>query len=338
MNIDIESFFYLHSNTIPVKGVKRSTICDLERGVYDIIPNDLCDILLYYNKLRVKDLIKKYGNRNTTTLIEYFSFLVNREYIFLSKNKLNIEFEKKLIFQTPNKILNGIIDIDKNSKYFSRDIVTQFEELGCNYIQIRFFGIISKSKVFKILNCFNCSNIKHLQIIIDSKIYTEEQLYSLILKYPRIKLIIIYGSNVNISKNVYESKIYFTKNVISSSDDCGKINSNLFVCNIEFCSMSMNYNTCLYKKISIDKDGYIKNCPSMSIYFGKICNTTLEEALNHKYFKRLWNIKKSDISICKDCEFRHICSDCRVYRTNLQDVYSKPLKCKYDPYSAKWEK
>lgn len=40
--------------------------------------------------------------------------------------------------------------------------------------------------------------------------------------------------------------------------------------------------------------------------------------------------EKDDIHICKMCEFRYMCFDCRVYITDINDIYSKPLKCKYD--------
>ena len=50
----------------------------------------------------------------------------------------------------------------------------------------------------------------------------------------------------------------------------------------------------------------------------------------------LKNIKKDQISVCKDCEFRYVCTDCRAYTQNSGDQYSKPLKCNYDPYTATW--
>ena len=71
--------------------------------------------------------------------------------------------------------------------------------------------------------------------------------------------------------------------------------------------------------------------------FGNIKDTTLKEALNKKGFKKLWNINKDKIKVCQDCEFRYICTDCRAYIENPEDIYSKPLKCGYNPYTAEWE-
>jgi len=52
--------------------------------------------------------------------------------------------------------------------------------------------------------------------------------------------------------------------------------------------------------------------------------------------KKYWNITKDQIDICKDCEFRHICTDCRAYIEDPKNIYSKPLKCGYNPYTNDW--
>ena len=38
----------------------------------------------------------------------------------------------------------------------------------------------------------------------------------------------------------------------------------------------------------------------------------------------------------KDCEFRYICTDCRAYVEDPEDILSKPLKCGYNPYTGEW--
>lgn len=70
---------------------------------------------------------------------------------------------------------------------------------------------------------------------------------------------------------------------------------------------------------------------------GNIKDTTLQEALDHPDFRKYWNITKDQIAVCKDCEFRYICTDCRAYIENPEDIYSKPLKCGYNPYTSEWE-
>ncbi|WP_392389175.1 SPASM domain-containing protein, partial [Elizabethkingia miricola] len=86
----------------------------------------------------------------------------------------------------------------------------------------------------------------------------------------------------------------------------------------------------------------IKNCPAMPKIFGNVKTSSLEDALKHSEFREYWNLSKDHIEICKDCEFRYICTDCRAF-TELSHQndkgldYSKPLKCGYNPYRGEWE-
>ena len=70
--------------------------------------------------------------------------------------------------------------------------------------------------------------------------------------------------------------------------------------------------------------------------FGNLSDTKLSDVLNHPELKKYWNINKDKIHVCKDCEFGYICTDCRAYTENPEDIYSKPLKCGYDPYTGIW--
>ena len=75
----------------------------------------------------------------------------------------------------------------------------------------------------------------------------------------------------------------------------------------------------------------------MSVSYGHIKTSSLKNVLAQTDFSKYWKIKKDDVLVCKDCEFRYICTDCRAFINNPNNLISKPSKCKYDPYSAKWE-
>ncbi len=65
---------------------------------------------------------------------------------------------------------------------------------------------------------------------------------------------------------------------------------------------------------------------------------SLQEVVkNESSFKQYWSIKKDQIDTCKVCEFRYMCTDCRVFIENSDDLYSKPSKCNYNPYTGIWE-
>jgi len=163
---------------------------------------------------------------------------------------------------------------------------------------------------------------------------------NLLQTLPRIVYVIVHGAENSDFVEPLRDKcgyIIFIENQLKNEQCCGVINSNYFTINTKLFTESLKYNSCLNKKISIDKDGQIKNCPSMKQSFGNISDTTLEECLNLKDFKKYWDINKDQIEVCKDCEFRYICTDCRAYKENPDNDYSKPLKCGYDPYTNVWK-
>lgn len=339
-----KSNFILFSDCIPVKGFNRSLICDTRNNKYFFIPNGLYDILEKYNGKTLEIIKKDFNYQYDEIIDEYFIFLLENKLIFFNSNpelfpKINTQWS------SPSKITNIIIDYERITHNF-KDLVLQFETLKCSYIQLRFFKLTSLDYIGELVQHLN--NEKSRIISIDFIIpYNEnfkvEELNLLLSQNSRIHSIIIYNSPNNKSyKPVNNNMGYILqleRNILDEKH-CGIINSEYFYSNINLLSESQYYNTCLNRKISIDKEGNIKNCPSMTQNFGNIKDTTLKEALSHPDFKKYWNIAKDQIEVCKDCEFRHICTDCRAYteRSHFDgdiDV-SKPLKCGYNPYTNEW--
>jgi len=151
--------------------------------------------------------------------------------------------------------------------------------------------------------------------------------------------LIFYNSPIDDYKNYLQdlSTVQFVSYNYTNKNYCGAIKTEFFSPNQPHFTESQHYNTCLNRKICIDVNGEIKNCPAMSRSFGNIKDSTLEEALNKPGFKDLWGIRKDDIDVCKDCEFRYMCTDCRTFIKDPGNFYSQPAKCPYNPYIAKWE-
>ncbi|WP_106917244.1 grasp-with-spasm system SPASM domain peptide maturase [Chryseobacterium aurantiacum] len=151
----------------------------------------------------------------------------------------------------------------------------------------------------------------------------------------------------NCAKEAFKTKdeFRFTLNLVEDHlkiSSCGKVDMKYFNTNLPKVLEAINHNSCLHKKIGIDREGHIKNCPLMQESFGNIRNISLEEIVLQPNFKRYWSLTKDHIEVCKDCEFRYLCTDCRAYTESSHytsdglDV-SKPLKCGYNPYTNEWE-
>ncbi len=74
----------------------------------------------------------------------------------------------------------------------------------------------------------------------------------------------------------------------------------------------------------------------MKKIYGHIAKDNILDILKNKDFQKVATIRKDDIEICQDCEFRYICMDCRAYTLDENNGFSKPKKCNYDPYQNKW--
>jgi SPASM domain peptide maturase of grasp-with-spasm system len=210
----------------------------------------------------------------------------------------------------------------------------------CECIEIRTFIELPVDWLSSVLRVIDDSPVFSVQMIIKyvEREHDIERIKHLIGTHSRISYILIHSSNQENLLNINNfSTIQYTMETIHSPVNCGRISPSLFAVNRLSIFESHHHNSCLNRKISIDTEGNIKNCPSMTQSFGNIRDTTLQEALDHPDFKKYWNVTKDQIAVCKDCEFRYICTDCRAYIENPEDMYSKPLKCGYNPYTCEWE-
>lgn len=339
--------FKLFSNCIPVKGKYNSIICDLQRGDYEFIPNDLYGILKKFEgKKNIEEVKISFKNQHNDTIDEYFDFLQKKEFIFYTSNP-NYFPKMDMKFSYPFEVSNAIIEIDSNSAGILR-IIDSLEKVNCKFLEIRSYKEISVTTIELILNYISDNEmmISSISFIIQFfKNINYLLIQKIMKKHPRVANFVIVNSTYEkqiVADEKMQSSIFFTRERIDNNFHCGKIYPSFFALNVRSFTESFHHNSCLHKKISIDSEGNIRNCPSMTQSFGNIKDTNLEEALNHKDFKKYWNLTKDSVEICKDCEFRYICTDCRAYtekthQNNEGLDTSKPLKCGYDPYTGEWE-
>lgn len=334
-----EKYYCLYANCIPVKGFSRSIIMDTQRNEWFHIPNDLYKILI--NKNRIRDLLKEFQNEREI-IQEYFNFLLSHDLIFFTDHPERFP-EFILSDGGPELINNAIIDSNKLSNHNYDDIFSQLDLIGCKNVQIRSYSKLSESDIVNIEHAFRYKRVTSVEIITKyNKDISLDRYLSILKKNLRIKSLIIHSTpktKIEVINNTYASymgNLIYTSQIIDSDVHCGEISKEYFNCNIDSYVISKKYNSCLYKKISIDVSGNIKNCPSMSQDFGSIRNLSLMDVIVKSSFQKKWKINKDQINVCKDCEYRYICSDCRAF-LNEDNENEKPKKCTYDPYSNLWD-
>lgn len=328
----------MFSNCIPVKGARRSIICDLSRNTFEFIPNSMYDFISKHNGQIILEIKSMYSDSDLVILDEYIGFLLDKEFALLCEpEEVKLFPEISTEWDFPALITNGVIDINENSRHNFEDILMQYEGLGCRHILIRSF--VSKPISFwnDTLSHLVRSSFKSVEIVCKfSDEYTHSNITDFTHLNKRVRSIILSSSNENSCNVINGCNVTMTTKEITSNAHCGFISPKYFVVDNNLFFESLSHNNCLNRKLSIDVDGTIKNCPSLIDNYGNTTNTKLADVLTKSDFRACWSITKDMIEACRVCEFRYICTDCRAFFSGKEGSFSKPVKCSYDPFSATW--
>lgn len=334
--------FKVFADCVPVRGSLKSILVDLNRNSYFDIPNDLYDLIINCEGKSIFEILTIYGENNRLGIMEYFDFLIKNELIFFTEYPNDfpkIDFSK---WEYPSEFYQVILDIKDSINHIDSKLFESLNNLNCKFLEIRIFNRIDLSLIYEILNYSELKSLIGIDISLKFTSYEDvESVKQMFMSFPRVNNVYFYKAPVR--KQLYKNgknamcNIMLIKDDITSCLSCGIVSPKYFTININSFTKAINYNSCLKGKVSIDHNGEIKNCPSMKKSYGNISNVSLEKAISKKDFKELWGITKDQVSICKDCEFRYVCIDCRAYLENADDIYSKPLKCGYSPYTGEWE-
>lgn len=331
-------YIKLFSNCHVVKGASRALIFDSQRKEHYLVPLSLIDFL---NDVEGK-LIEEYKNTLTDAdkiiINEYLDFLLSNNLIqhFNSRSTLACFPPMDLQWDFPAYLTNAIVLIHESQtvedyRLFQGDLFVHTVQF------ISTERILKIDQLRDILECVNKCNLNTTQLIFNNtKKLQEEELVSLFSFCKKLEIVIALNSDYNKVVDIPFSKIIFSTDREYKPIHCGNVFPQYFNYELNHFTESQKYNTCLNRKISIGENGEIKNCPGMTTTYGNFRETNMSEILETAGFKDFWAVTKDQISKCQDCEFRHICTDCRAYRDNPQDIYSAPLKCGYDPYTCDW--
>lgn len=330
-------YFVIHSNIIPIKGYSRSILMDIQRNKTFFIPNNLYS-LMDKGIFNIFELKEKLSKDSFTVLNNWISFFHRNHYgIYTNNPSFFPRINTKFIY--PSYISNSVLIISKNNIFSIKKtkIFKQLEKLGCKALQI-ILNFETKQKHISLIEEINNYDFDSIEIIIPK---SNKSLYIYYLEniifFGKIKRVIFYEFPNKKEPIIKNNSIlnFSTKEFVISN--CGNINLQDFTNNILFYTESFNFNNCLHKKIFIGENGEVKNCPNIKHIMGYIQESSLSAIIEDKRFLFFYKITKDKIKVCKDCEFRHMCMDCRAYIKNPNDIYSQPAKCPYNPYIAKWQ-
>jgi len=331
---------YVYPSCISVQGYSRGIIQDLYRSKYIFAPKWLIH-LLYNNNTTIHELRSAVNEYDKESQLEdYLNFLIENEIVYITDKDIRFQ-ETPLVFDTPSIITNSILLFKDINLEKLKKLILELEDLGCENVQLYFPEFKDLKTISNILLLFDNSIVQYIELITNYNInYSNfEKLAELFSNNNR--LFKLHLANAPESKKIFVD-VFHIKYVAFSIDEfnftqCGEIHPLYFKNNLSFFTESQKHNICLNRKICIDENGEIKNCPVMTKSYGNVENMKLEDVIKNKDFQTLWHINKEKVDVCKDCEFRHLCTDCRCFIKDPDNIYSQPTNCRYNPYICKWE-
>jgi SPASM domain peptide maturase of grasp-with-spasm system len=327
---------------MPVRGASQSLINDTSRHKIQLIPNDLYDFLEICREHDLHEILHEIYTDDAETAHEYIDFITKLEFGFFSRRDLLNHFPPiDMQWDFPAPISNAIIEFNLPDFQRLETILKQLDQLHTPHVELRFYRKISAREIREILVFLkHYPGIESFDLIAEFDPEIEAAVQHLFLVHLALQTLILYNApekKIILSEQMLNSSALLVPHAIQDNRHCGQISKSWFSSNLQFVTEGVSHNTCLNRKIAIDPEGNIRNCPSLPQAFGHIDTTPLSEVLQNPEFKQLWTITKNQVDVCKVCEFRTVCTDCRAYLENPEDRFSKPLKCGYDPYTNQWE-
>ncbi len=325
----------LFANCIPVIGAINAIICDLQNSAYYPIPKDLAELLKKDSGKNVKWFQINYSKEDYQVIIENFDFLTEHGLGFYTKDKDSFP-RLSNFWGDPSLINNAIIDTGKKPSHDYKKILNELVATGCRHLQLRFFKAIDLKELSSILKLIPKTSFRSIELVLSDFKESISSIESFVSNYPQVILIIVANRNAKEQYNFQETRVLITDEKIIDHTSCGKVSKEYFSINTSSFIENKRFNSCLNKKVGIDLNGKVKNCPSCEKCFGNANEIDLSETVMKQEFQKLWSVNKDQVAVCKDCEFRYICPDCRAF-TEEDHLYGKPLKCGYDPYKGSWD-
>jgi len=350
--INKDLYFILSSDCKIVRGLKRCVIVDYQRSDIYFITHDYFDLLEKMDRKKVSWVETEEIDADSQTYFqEFLSFIQEYEIGVFTDKPENFPPISEDAFDEYLLVKDVIVEVDQtcfNIEVFKL-LCKDLDDLHCKDFQIRLLSEFDRRFVQEIIDVINDTSAHYLEIHCTFKPEMSPDLIHDFIETNRLlNQLYLYGCSeprkveiFNERNNKYPVSLGYAFYINYPFDNgacCGQISHT----SLNFTSLFLHgqlkvRNGCLDRKITIDRYGDIKNCPSLRDSYGNTRDVSIKDVLVQEGFQKYWYIHKDQIDTCKVCEFRYNCTDCRAYLVDPTNIYSKPLKCGYDPSTCKWE-
>ncbi|NMB70428.1 radical SAM protein [candidate division WWE3 bacterium] len=102
-------------------------------------------------------------------------------------------------------------------------------------------------------------------------------------------------------------------------------------------------HSCLLGKITVTEFGEVLPCifSHDNVVGNVLVAPSLESVLREPVLTRIWRATKDGVMVCRDCEYRYVCFDCRPLSEgasagNAGYLTAPYPRCTYNPYTGEW--
>lgn len=332
-------YFRFWANCILVKGYRNGVVFDLQRARTIKVSKLFYETFEQNKNMSINVLYNEHTFPNKKGYFKMLDYFVKNDFGILTDDIESLP-ELSMEYDSPFYITNVILEVntDTNPEHLF-NIIKKVADGHIQAIQINDYGHISIKQLKQICELTKHSPLECINIYTFYKHSFSKKQLAFLYSNSRFRNITFMGAPRNRSFENYECGMTVIRyiNKVIDYKDCGNIGKDNFLLNQSFFIESHNFNSCLNRKVCIDKNGLIKNCPLMRVSYGNINDCSFKDISKLPKFTNLWQITKDSIEVCRDCEYRYICQDCRYYKKDINNILSQPFKCTYNPYIGKWK-
>lgn len=318
--------FRLYSHIFLVKGHLRGLMFDGQRGKFYYVPNDLIDRLISNN----------YLIENLNELDEAFkSTMLENDLVFeVDSNDMQNFPPINLEWDYSAKIHNASIEVSELAVEHIQNLHHINRIATFNLIVSNYSSPDSIKKVTDFIQSYECDSAQ-LSIVEKLKPELIEALGRFLNQPDFNRLVVI--RDMSDEKNDLNNfvKIDSKRNELIDTQELPIEVSK----NAQAYYEAQKHHLFFNRKLSISRGGKVKNSLELDNDFGRLKDYNSGELFDGLFqtdkFNYLWNIRKDEMLVCRDCELRYNCVDNRLPLTNGSFWYNA-TECNYNPYLAKF--
>jgi len=316
--------YCFYSLSIPIEGFLRTAVYDLQTNDYFFVNNGIQEMVI------------------NTEESETIQQLIKERAIFEKPRQVAVSPISIEEYDYPSLVSNAIIEVDGSSTI--TELLNRLEMVNCYNVQWVYKGQSKDLYQFleNSINEIRHSPIKYCEIVLNEKDFNNVRPLLTRKGFPELGLIFLHSAN---------SCSYLTANSerphVICFDSDGSYDTHqydksihFFVVNYLLYTESLRYNSYYNRKIFINLQGDVSVGPLSNKFLGNLYEQGFDwnTVLKQKDIKVIWELHKDKISVCKNCEFRHMCVDSRIPKKHSDGTeWYHNTECNYNPFIAKWK-